>query len=160
VKNCINIGQVQWGQLPDGWRTSLLSPFGKVISREEWKDEGWTNSDLDFEQHSLAKQQAIKDDFEKYFSEFGEYFLVMHMVEPHPPLDNKDYFEPLVEPVFRKENLTCFIEGFLKGKTQTFVFHLGRECFVSFGFDMSVSIYHKDCLPEVSGLEVLKLVEV
>lgn len=160
MEDYINIGQIQRGELPDGWRTSLLSPFGKVISQEEWEDEGWTDADLDFEQQSLAKQKAIRGDFQKYFEEFGECFLVMHMGEPHPPSDNRNYFEPLMEPIFRKENLTCFIENFLSERSQPFVFHLGRECFVLFGFDMSIIIYHKDHLPEITGLEVLKLAEV
>lgn len=156
----VNLGQIQWGPLPDGWRRSLLSPYGKVISNKEWVDEGWTNADLNFEQQEPARKAAIKSDFQRYFEEFGEYFIVMHMSEPHPPLDDKTLFEPLVEPIFRKENLTCFIDEFLSEESQPFVFHLGRECFVSFGFDMSVSIYHKAKLPRVSELEVLKLVEV
>ena len=82
------------------------------------------------------------------------------MNEPHPPLGNGLYFEPLIEPILRRENLTCFIDDFLAEKSQTFVFHLGRECFVSFGHDMSVLIYHKADLPDTSGLDVLKLVEV
>lgn len=160
MQNFVNLGLVRWGQCPDGWRTSLLSPFGKLISQKEWEDEGWKDSDLQFEQQDLTRQRAIKRDYIKYFEGFGDYFLVFHMNEPHPPLGNGLYFEPLIEPILRRENLTCFIDDFLAEKSQTFVFHLGRECFVSFGHDMSVLIYHKADLPDTSGLDVLKLVEV
>ncbi|NIY78375.1 hypothetical protein HCZ23_02685 [Celeribacter sp. HF31] len=156
----VNAGHIQNGKLPNGWRASLLSPFGKVISREEWNSEAWTEADLDFEQQSPERQRAIKSDFETFFENFGPFFLVMDMCEPHPPLDDGSYFEPLIEPVFRQETLACLVEGFLAGTSRAFVFHLGRECFVAFDYDMSVRIYHKDHLPVIGGLEILTLVEI
>ena len=171
MENLINIGQIQWGDASDCWRTSLLSPYGKVISEEEWDSEGWSNADLDFEQQSVARQHAIRRDVEDYFEEFGEFFIALYMSEPYPSLENKTYFEPLMEPVFRKENLTCFVDSFLTGKSQRYVdgsptgtsqvsvFHLGRECFVNFCFDMSVLIRHRVDLPHID-LKVLKLTEI
>lgn len=162
MESLVNIGHIQHGKAPDGWRSSLLSPYGKRISEQDWEDEGWTDADLDFSQQSQARQNAIKMDFEAFFEAFGAPFIVLWMVEPLCVTDaTENDYEPLMDPVFRQDNLTCFIDGFLSGTDdRAFVFHLGHECFVSFGHDMSVLIYHKADLPQIEGLKVLKLSEL
>lgn len=99
----VNLGQIQSGRLPDGWRKSLLSPFGKVISEEEWDMEGWTDSDLKFNQQTPERQQAIKADFVQFFEELGDDFIVLEMAEPLPTSEDQEYFEPLMEPFVRQE---------------------------------------------------------
>ena len=115
---------------------------------------------MDFSKQSLDQQKILRKDFKMYFEAFGELYLEFSVIEPHPPVEDDDLYEILMNPIFRKGNLACFIDDFLEGNTQTSVFHLGQECFVHFGFDMSVFIYHKNNLPTVAGLELLKVSKI
>lgn len=151
----INLGDLQFGKINE-WERSILSPFGKIISEEEWRTEGWNNSDLRFKNQPTQRQKDIIKDLESFFDDFGKGFFVLSAQEPYPSIENSPLYEPLFIPRFFNETLTCLIHFFIAGHQSPSIFHTTRRCFLHIGFDMTIYFLHKDPLVINTKMNVLK----